>query len=81
MDTAFDEMIGGWISPAAALQISEDAIAAFLMQRLKVLAETGLVIDLCLDHLDLDRPLTRPGTLGYRCQNAERKPLIPTSSL
>ena len=50
---AFGEMIGGGVSPAAALQIGEDAVAAFLMQRLKVLAETGLVIHLCLDHLNL----------------------------
>ncbi len=71
VDAALGKMIGGWVSPAAALQIGEDAIAAFLMQRLKVLAETGLVIHLCLDHLNLGRPLPRPG--DTRISSSERR--------
>ena len=70
-DAALGEMIGGRVGPAAALQIGEDAVAAFLMQRLKVLAETELVIHLCLDHLNLGRPLPRPG--DTRISSSDRR--------
>ena len=81
---AFGEMIGGWVGPAAALQVGEDAIAAFLVQRLKVLAETELVIHLCLDHLNLGRPLPRPGdtriSLSERQAQALNSAFLPTNA-
>ena len=45
-DALFGEMVGGRIGPAAALQIGENAVAAFVVERLKMLAETILVIHL-----------------------------------
>jgi hypothetical protein len=39
-------MVGDRIGPAAALQIGEDAVAPLLVERLKMLAESGLVIHL-----------------------------------
>jgi hypothetical protein len=68
-------MVGGRIGPAAALEVGEDAIAAFLVQRLEMSAETGLVIHVSsLDHLNPNRPLPRPGSRGYRCSAANGKP-------
>ena len=40
----FAEMVGGGIGPAAPLQIGEDAIAAFAMQRFQMLAKAILVV-------------------------------------
>src|SRR5262245_47014007 len=57
------EMFGRGVGPAAPLQIGEDAIAALGMQRLEMLAETGLVIHSILDHLNRNRPLPRPGAV------------------
>src|SRR3989337_1362678 len=71
-------MVGGRIGPAAALEVGEDAIAAFLVQRLEILAETGLVIHVSsLDHLNPNRPLPRPGSRGYRCSAANGKLFNP----
>ena len=38
------ELIGGRVGPAAALQIGEDAVAAFLVQRLEVLTKIRVVV-------------------------------------
>ena len=63
-DAFVREMIGRGIGPAAALEVGENPVAAFGVQRLKMLAEAELVIHvLGLDHLNLNRPLPRPGAL------------------
>ena len=41
---AFSEVIRGGVGAAAALQIGEDAIAAFAVQRLEVLAKIRVVV-------------------------------------
>ena len=41
---AFGEMIGGGVGPAAALQIGEDAVAAFAMQDFQMLTKAILVV-------------------------------------
>ena len=47
---ALAEMVARGKGAAAALEIGEDAVAAFLVQRSQMLAETGLVIHLSLVH-------------------------------
>ena len=49
----FGEMLGRGIGSATALQVGEDPIAAFLMQRIEMLVEAILVVHLNLNPLRL----------------------------
>ena len=60
------ELIGGRVSPAAALQLGKDPVAAFLVQRLKALVKAIFVIHGPASHVLAGRPEI-PQITGASC--------------